>query len=110
MVGKTWSITRWVTTIASATVASLRPSSTTPLVTHSAIGRAGRNSHSASASTTSAIHGSSRGSGLVVSLPSSSRSQGSVRRFSTICGSRELNAPSAWLGGKVESTWSAGSR
>ena len=40
--------------------------------------------------------------------PAGLRSHGSVRRFSTICGSRSPNAPSALAGGKLDRIWSVG--
>ena len=57
--------------------------------------------------TTSASHG--RGGSLAcLAGPPGSRSQGSVRRFSAICGSRLPKSPSAIAGGKVERIWSGG--
>ena len=60
---------------------------------------------SPSATTTSA----SQGVGAAAASRSAERSQGSVRRRSTICGSREPKAPCAPAGGKVPRIWSGGS-
>ena len=75
-----------------------------PGVTQSCTGTSGDKVPSPSAITTSASHG------VVLAPGAGSRSHGSVRRFSTICGSRPLNAPTALAGGKVDSVWSGGKR
>jgi hypothetical protein len=77
----------------------------TPGVTHwaTAVG-ADSSAPSPSATTTSATHGV----GDTATPPAGLRSQGSVRRLRTICGSRSPNAPSALAGGYVDRIWSVG--
>ena len=76
---------------------STSPGSTVPGVTHWATGVSPESSPSPSAMTTSASHGMASGSPAPAR-----RSQGRVRRLSTICGSRSENEPSALAGGKVD--------
>ena len=79
-------------------------SSVVPGVTQSRTGVAVDSVASPSATTTRASQGVADG----LTAPAGLRSQGRVRRLSTICGSRSPKAPSALAGGKLDRIWSVG--